>query len=413
VEPDPRIYHASRYGYAGGRFEVFRIGRHLNAFSYDINSAYPEAISLLPSLREGFWHYVEEPGINDIPHFAIYHVRTGSKVDKVKLDVNPLFHRDMKGNITFQQLTEGWYWAPEIQAMLDTGCHVEFIEGWEYRGWRTYPFEFVRDMYEQRRALKALGNGSQMALKLALNSLYGKMAQRAGWERNGKAPTWHQLEWAGWVTSYTRAKLYRLMSRIPWDQIIAVETDGLFSTATPEQLGIVDSKELGGWEVNFYDELVYLQSGVYAKREGKDWSCKFRGLDKDSLTPLDIVNHSRILTPNEKWWYPIEGVTTRFIGMRHAIFRERHLHQGPMKLHMGKWETEKRAISSGSEGKRQHIIRLCAACKAGATAYEQPHDLAPMTKLPIMSQPHDIPWLDQDASVWRDRQDAEAELVSF
>jgi hypothetical protein len=401
------VYDAARFAYAGGRFELFRVGRQLDVYSFDINSAYPEAISYLPSLAEGFWKYCEG-NPEKVSTFAVYHIRTPKA--KIQKRPSPLFHRNKTGDITFQQMTEGWYWAPEIQAMLDTGVEVEFIEGWEYIGWHSQPFAFVRGMYEERRAMKKAGIGSQIALKLCLNSLYGKMAQRAGWERSNKAPAWHQLEWAGWVTSYTRAKLFRLMQQIPWEHLIAVETDGLFSSYSPELLGITNSSELGGWEINHYDEVVYLQSGVYAKRQDNNWTAKYRGLDHDSISAQSIVEHSHHLLANEPW-EPIVGTTTRFVGINNALWREEQ-HRGPMKLHMGKWEVDKKEITCGSEGKRKHMPKYCDACKLGVSAYDMPHDLMPITNLPLMSQRHDIPWLDGDAAGWRKLAELALETVT-
>jgi hypothetical protein len=409
-----RIYDAARHAYAGGRFELFRAGRHTNVYGYDINSAYPNAIAQLPSLANGHWVYVESP--KSIERFGVYHVEMrGFPVQK---NPAPLFHRDQRGNISFSWTTDGWYWSPEVEQLVKHHASmgmsmsregrysfIEIKEGWVFRenDPTIRPFRFVADMYDERKRMKAEKVGAEMALKLCLNSLYGKMAQRAGWERNGKAPTWHQLEWAGWVTSLTRAMLFDLMWRIGFEKLIAVETDGLYTTATPEELGIINSKELGGWEVSHYDEMVYLQSGIYAKQEKGEWSSKYRGLDKNSLSTDDIRLHANAMLPNEDW-PPVVGTTTRFIGFKAALFREAQ-GMGPMKVHHCKWETSEKEISVGVVGKRVHNSKLCVACKAGKTAAEMPHELVirSASVLPdqMKSYPHDIPWLDKDAPEWR------------
>lgn len=393
------VYDASRFAYAGGRFELFRLGRHENVYGLDINSAYPAAISRLPSLSEGTWDYVAKP--RRVVEFGLYHIRLrGAPFTRVP---SPLFHRDSGGNISFPWVTEGWYWSPEIKALITAGVTVEIIEAWEYTGWRTRPFAFVPEMYERRRELKRVGDGAQVALKLALNSLYGKMAQRAGWERRGIAPTWHQLEWAGWVTSYTRAMLYGVLSRVPWDSLVAVETDGLFTTCRPQDLGIAHGMGLGEWEVTEYDEIVYLQSGVYAKRVGDSWSSKYRGLDAASVSTSDIVSHARNLLANSEW-PPLKGTTTRFVGYRQALFREEQS-RGDYRKHHCVWETEPKAISCGGVGKRVHVSQYCAACKAGASAYEMPHDLTICSRSvrEPQSTRHDIPWIpDGELPEWRE-----------
>lgn len=406
LTPEP-VREAARYAYAGGRFELYRLGRHERVYGVDINSAYPAAISRLPSLSEGSWKHVSNP--RSVAEFGVYHVKLTGFAGPVKKP-GPLFHRDMGHNISYPWLVEGWYWSPEIKLvlpMLDKGG-FEIVEGYEYVGWHSRPFGFVEEMYYQRKDLKRRGDGGQMALKLALNSLYGKMAQRVGWERNGRPPTWHQLEWAGFVTSATRARLYSVMARIPWEDLIAVETDGIYTTADPASLGIVDSGDLGKWEVTEYEEMMYVQSGVYFSKGKEGWKGKYRGLDNGTLTADGVADYLRGLAPNptaDDPWASITGPTTRFIGYKAALHREDQ-NMGPMKVHHCVWETTTRDISPGEVGKRVHSPKLCAACRAGANAYEMPHDLVIRSRSigDPMSSMHSIPWEakdNEDTAEWR------------
>lgn len=402
------VREAARYGYAGGRFELYRLGRHTDVFGIDINSAYPAAISNLPSLSEGRWVHVENP--RTVSEFGIYHIRLNGFAGPIKKP-SPLFHRDHTHNISYPWVVEGWYWSPEVISclpMLDKKG-FEIVEGWEYVGWETRPFGFVQDMYNDRKALKKAGDGSEKALKLALNSLYGKMAQRVGWERNGRPPTWHQLEWAGYVTSATRAKLYSVIARIPWNNLVAVETDGIYTTCDPSTLGITDSAYLGEWETSHYEEMMYVQSGVYFAKNEKGWTGKYRGLDSGSLDEIRMAEYLKRLVPQRTHeidpWPVINGPTTRFIGYKAALHREDNS-RGPMKVHHCVWETSPREISPGEVGKRAHSYKMCAACRAGANAYEMPHDLVIRSR--AVGQPHStmhsIPWEDKDnqqTAEWR------------
>lgn len=404
--PEP-VYDAARYAYAGGRFELYRIGRHVNAYSMDINSAYPDAISRLPNLTTGSWVYVGEHPKRIYP-WSVYHVRM--RIMNL-WQPGPFFYRDAMGSVSYPWHLEGWYWGPEViaAAQLYPGT-FEILEGWEYRYWsdkpEDMPFSFVRELYAQRKRMQQEGIGAERAIKLALNSLYGKTAQRVGWERTGGPPTWHQLEWAGWVTSYTRAKLYRVLSKIPWEHQIAVETDGIYTTMNPSELGIADSRELGEWEVTEYEEIVYLQSGIYAmKPVGKPWTSKYRGLDSDSLSVESLIEHSKLLTPGDNAWPNIVGTTTRFVGLSAALMRARD-DGSHLKIHHCVWETATREVSCGTVGKRRHTQKMCAACEAGATAYEMPHTLR-IHSLALgqhhpMSIRHDIPWLEGKRPDWRD-----------
>jgi hypothetical protein len=414
------VRNAARYGYAGGRFELFRLGRHEKVYGIDINSAYPAAISRLPSLSEGTWRYVNRPGT--IQEFGIYHVRINGQ-GLLARKPSPLFHRDRAHNISYPWVTDGWYWSPEIIATkpLWDKESFEIVEGYEYVDWSTRPFGFVRDMYDQRRELKLKKDGSEKAIKLALNSLYGKMAQRVGWDRTGKPPVWHQLEWAGYVTSATRAKLFAVMARIPWDHLIGVETDGIYTTFDPSRLGIANSKILGEWEITEYQEMMYVQSGVYfAKGEDDQWTGKYRGLDSGTLNENDVSDYLRSLGPNpsnEIPWEPIKGPTTRFIGYTNALQRE-DTNRGPMKVHHCKWETTARELSTGREGKRRHVPKHCTACIAGANAYEKPHDLviqSASVQHP-QSEMHSIPWENKDngaTAEWRQYAETQEGLIMY
>lgn len=411
----PDIYAAARYAYAGGRFERFHIGRYRKVYGYDINSAYPNAIAKLPSLAEGKWIHNDHP--KRIVEFGIY--RVSMRGPAISSKPAPLFHRDKAGNITYPWRLDGWYWSPEIKAIIRTMPHsrsVRIREAYEYVGWKTRPFEWVKDVYNQRREMKASGAGAQMALKLFLNSLYGKMAQRAGWERTGSAPHWHQLEWAGWVTSYTRAMLYELMAQIPYDKLIAVETDGIYTTAGPDEITIKIGDELGQWEMTYYDEMIYLQSGLYAKRQKREWSLKYRGLDKDSVSIELFRRHPTLLKPN-KDWPKMVGKTTRFVGYRNALWR------GPFNERHCAWEIEPKEISCGDIGKRIHSTPLCKACQLGKNAYALPHDTIIKSKTMVMQDDelmscmHDIPWLDNEISDelfdWREFEESQEGLVSW
>lgn len=403
-----QVHEAAKYAYAGGRFEMFRFGRFDGPiYSLDINSAYPAAIAELPSLAEGHWEHVVEP--TTVKHFGVYHVRM-TRPPAFMRQPAPVFHRDHQHNITFPWFLEGWYWSPEVATMLpmlDKGG-LEIIEGWEYVGWETYPFSFVPEMYAERKRLKAAGIGSERALKLALNSLYGKMAQRVGWERSGNAPAWHQLDWAGWVTSRTRARLYTLLAHLQWDETIAVETDGVYTTAHPDAIGYANSKDLGGWEITSYKSLYYLQSGVYfLQDETGEWTSKYRGLDNGTLTPEIAEDFLKSLFPRptkSNPWPGIVGPTTRFVGYRSALHRADN-NMGPMRHHHCRWERTTKEMKIGI-GKRAHLPIMCTACKAGATAWEMPHDTVIRSRSfgEPMSTPHPIPWEDQleKDAVWRE-----------
>lgn len=402
------VREAARYAYAGGRFEMFRLGRTTGPiYSMDINSAYPFGITQLPSLTAGTWVHVERP--KRIARFGVYRIRLLPRPGGTFLEraAGPLFHRDKMGNISFPWLVDGWYWSPEVMNLKKHlhSSQYRIVEGWEYTGWTNSakPFGWVQDMYDLRRKWKAEGNASQLALKLCMNSLYGKMAQRVGWnEEKRTAPTWHQLEWAGWVTSNCRAMLWDVMARIPRDKLLAVETDGLYTTVPPEELGITNSANLGGWEVEQYDEIMYVQSGLAWLRRGDKWVCKRRGLDARTFELDDCRDYLRSLKPGEDW-QPFVGRTTRFIGLGAAFASS-----APFKVRHCVWQTIEREIRPGQGGKRVHIHSQCVACREGKSAYDAAHDMSirSLAYKDPLSNPHDIPWENGDLGYeWRNAPD--------
>lgn len=407
---------AARYAYAGGRFELFKIGRIEGPiYGIDINSAYPFAIAKLPSLSDGEWCHVDRSDIHKklsdchaLPPFGLWKLRLRDR-DKGGFahEPSPLFHRDLDHNISFPWYTEGWYYSHEAYLAYQHGA--EIVEGWFYQSSAEKPFAWITDMYETRRDWKRRGLSSQLALKLCMNSIYGKLAQRVGYDpEKGTLPPWHQLEWAGWVTSYTRAMLFSIIRKIPYQDLVAVETDGIYTTADPSSLGIVDSKELGGWEVSEYKEMMYVQSGLaWFMDSNGEWHTKRRGLDSGSFTLDDCRDYLSTLAPGAPW-NPFVGNTTRFVGLGQALaskwFTQRHC----------VWETKPREINPGSTGKRIHVHRMCRACRDGRTALETAHDLVISSRstLDIRSVPHSIPWEQEvGRKAWRDMQTAEDDGV--
>lgn len=416
VSSPDEVREAARYAYAGGRFEMFQLGRTRGpVYSLDINSAYPHWISQLPSLSHGSWYHVDgtvqRRENSRLAKFGVYRVRLLPHIGGTFFErtPGPLFHRDRMGNISFPWVLEGWYWTPEVRNLLKyvPPDRYEIVEGWEYLGGRIPgeepPFAWVADMYEQRREWKAKGYGSQLALKLCMNSLYGKMAQRVGWnQEKQQSPLWHQLEWAGWVTSGTRSMLWEIMSRIPFEHLLAVETDGLYTTMHPTEIGIVGGTGLGEWEIAEYDEIMYVQSGMAWLRKGNRWTCKRRGLDNRTFTLEHCIDYLHSLEPQQEW-IPYAGETTRFVGIGSAINSS-----APFKVRHCVWETKQRDINPGQGGKRIHLWKQCRACKAGLTAWDAPHDMsirslaygAPLSRphvIPWEGEPIDYPWRQHDA----------------
>jgi hypothetical protein len=402
----PAVHDASKRAYFGGHVEQYQTGRIRGpVYVYDINSAYPAGFVQAPSLAEGgIWQRVSRP--NSGVRLGVYRVRYRARGNGGALPwkPQPLPHRDARANTSYPPIVDGWYWTPEA-AMAARYYGGEIIDGWEW--WPAdkdaRPWAFFADMYETRLRLKRANNPMERAFKLGLNSMYGKMAQRAGWDQdNNQPPRAHTLPLAGFITSYCRAMILEMLVKMDPAQVVAVETDGIFSTQSPDELSVPLSNRLGDWDVKVYEELVYVQNGLYLYKENGQWFNKTRGMDASSITHTFVMNYLRSLAPNEQWQPAEVPQGERFIGLGSAIARSRTRENAdsnginPFKLASlhGRWFTAPRAMAPGLKGKRVHIPKFCPACKAGHSAAADAHRLVVRSAAladPI-SFPYRLPW---------------------
>lgn len=418
--PIREVHEASKVAYAGGRFELFRVGRIKGpVFGYDINSAYPAALSKAPSLgrEHGEWNYVTNP--TEIEEFGVYRVSYNhrGKAKPIEFAAMPLFHRDVRGSISFPQVVQGWYWSPEAAIALELGKRypgsVQIHEGWVWRHDDTRPFEFLEEMFHERIRL-GKKNVVSMPYKLGPNSMYGKLAQRVGWDqKNNRPPKSHCLPLAGWITSNCRASLFRIMAQTPMHQLVAVETDGIYTTVPPEKLNIDIGDSLGQWGIDRYDEMLYLQNGVYHRRIDDVWMPpKARGLDIASVAQPIVESYLRGCQPGE--FSPLTvHMRERFVGLNAAYVRGRGVH---VKEFLGKWETGSREMEPGGKGKRAHITSVCGECQMGVSAWESPHRLAIRSRsMGELSTPHSLPWenlpVPDEMAQFRELDLVEADLI--
>jgi hypothetical protein len=394
----PEVHNASKHAYAGGRFELFSFGRFKGpVYGYDINSAYPYALSNAPSLGQdhGAWQYQVNP--SRIAEFGVYRIsyRHGGRPIPLEFRAMPLFHRDPRGSISFPSAVDGWYWSPEaavVKAIGDRIGGVTIHEGWIWENDGNYPFKFLEDMFNKRIEIGKT-NVASMPFKLGPNSMYGKFAQRVGKDNDKRPPTSHCLPLAGWVTSKCRAELYKVVLQIPRHQLIAVETDGVYATTPPDKLKHMSFGDgLGQWGIDVYDEVLYLQNGIYHKRKGDRWEVpKSRGLDISSVPREMIEQYFRDCGPGDFPGLKVK-LKNRFIGLSAALAG------GPDRVEAKHclWVPGDRDIQPASKGKRIHIPKYCPSCLAGLNAWDAPHPLVIQTRAgisaPLMSTPHTLPW---------------------
>lgn len=422
---------AAAHAYAGGRFEIFKAGHYIGpVYSADINSAYPWAHSLVRSIssQDGSWvHHKSvdrsKPMSGNMTLYLIDFERgRKTKLRATKQDaIQPLFYRTPGGSIHFPRIVKNWYWDPEASLVWDDP-DAEILEAWEFvpDGKPIFPFTYIGEYYETRHKFKREGNPVQYGLKVGLNSQYGKQAQRVGWnEKTMEPPTWHQLEYAGWLTSCVRAMLYHVAKYADdRDALISTETDAVFSTIPLDGVFPTGAGDgLGQWETSEHNGILYVQSGFYWKltwdKTINDWRwiARYRGLDPDSVNyesmvkfmehvgPVDCPECLRISTGLVRASEQIEENHTctyrarchRFYGIGVALATN--------KMDMWRtWVTGVKKFRPGASegGKRYHDSRSCPQCREGLTFADCLHPMAitdPAIGQGKMSTAHALPWL--------------------
>lgn len=267
----PDVHSASRYAFCGGRFESFQAGlTEGTVYNADINSAYPYAATFLPDLSNGTWEHVTNVDRSIIrrDQFALYHISyyKGNEFrTELCVEPQPLFRRLHDDRVQWPNVTEGWYWSPEAFTVRENP-YANFIEAWIFHDSGYRPFKFIADEYRQRQVLKRLNDPMQLTLKLKINSIYGQLAMRAGWQRYKGPPPYHQLEWAGFITSMCRSMVYET-AMYCWQHngLISIDTDGIFSTVPlpSEVLHNGAGSNLGEWDTADVPGMLNWQSGVY------------------------------------------------------------------------------------------------------------------------------------------------------
>lgn len=253
--------------YYGGRTEAFRRGYIENYYYYDFNSLYPSVMrdNVFPDPNtvrtnyKGSYKYIEDfEGVSDVDMTC-------------PIDMNiPLIPvRTETGKVIFPTgEISGFYTHIEIREALKHGYILNKIRKTVYFTDTCSPFKrYVEELYNLRNIYKKDKNPMEIVVKLLLNSLYGKFAQkylnRDNWihdsmldddiilnefiaERKGEycrvvkdsEPSNFCFPiWASYITAYGRIKLYREIIK---HKPAYVDTDSLLIDHEIEQ-----STELG------------------------------------------------------------------------------------------------------------------------------------------------------------------------
>lgn len=274
LNPPNGLIPAAQEAYYGGRFENPAVGRLPKGYVNDINSAYPAAMAGkigpgLPCLIHGRWHRFK----GDPPDDGLYL----AKIEYAHHDTTAkpahlcgLPHRDRHGRLSWRVSGGGTYWSVEMTSAKLLGLKVLASHGgWAYeKRCDCKPFPLIEGLYNRRLELGKTAAGH--TLKLVINSLYGKTAQRIG----GGGPFTNHI-YAGLVTAIVRAELNKVIALDP-KSVVMLATD---SVVTLRPLPIDIGKGLGQWSVEETDgDMFVVQPGFGWWIKGGKSVIKTRGV---------------------------------------------------------------------------------------------------------------------------------------
>ena len=322
--------------YFGGRFEIIQRGFIGEAWLYDINSAYPFALTKMPDFTKGSWRYgmreidpkcimgffkimVKYPDGHYLPAFAFRRITQN----------NNLICYPSGQFITYATLEE-------LQNV--DSRHYEIISSWQFFDDNpTYPFkEFIEKHYAKRLQLKQNKDPMQLPIKIILNAIYGKMGQKV----NRRIGNLFNPVIFAFITGYARAQLYGFVKDHGLEKdVVAFATDSVCITRPIN----VDSKELGGFSLEKHaKDVYYLQNGFY--RFDGVW--KLRGLGKLGKKE---VEHIDTIEKDGRLYYKYVVKRTKKLAL--AIIQNRI-------DEVGRINEETREVNLNGDNKRQWLGQL-------------------------------------------------------
>ena len=238
--------------YYGGRFEILKRGFIGTAHLYDINSAYPYAFANIPDITKGKWKKSKK--ISDDVLLGFFKIQCDIPDCKY---VPPFPFR--KNRVLFPSGKFVTYCTlAELRACNDHKFY-KILESYQYfDDSPIYPYrEFVESIYKKRMQFKKDDNPLQLPLKVILNSIYGKTAQRVG-NRIGNL---FSPVIASTITGMARAMLYEFVQKYSIERdVVSFATDSIITT---KKLGM-NSTNLGGFAYeNSGSDVYVLQNGIY------------------------------------------------------------------------------------------------------------------------------------------------------
>ncbi|MBM2819831.1 MAG: Type polymerase [Nitrosarchaeum sp.] len=335
------VQELARRAFCGGRFELIQRGFIGLCYIYDINSAYPYALSTIPDITNGRW--VCGKKIHAKAKLGFFFILADID-DSVKIAPFPFIKKNrticypagkFKTYVTLDELksVEG---DPRIKYTI--------LESWQFIPNKNcgYPFkEFIEKQYEKRLKLKKEGNQLERAIKIILNSIYGKTVQTKPHKTMGNM--FNQVI-GSYITGFARAELYKFVRKYNLENhVVAFATD---SIAVRTKILNLNSEKLGEMKLDKdADDVIFLSNGFYLFNGV--W--KKRGIGYDNEKKQEIEHENTRIDQNGLLYILVKSKKTT------------HIKSGILfnKLKdVGKIETYEKKINLNSDKKRFWLSEL-------------------------------------------------------
>lgn len=293
------FHNIAKLAFHGGMFETVQRGYFdEEIFDYDINSAYPATMAGFDHWANGEFKEVE--GFNDgvtygwyMAEFDCKYIPFPDQKEAYRIDYRlPEFSAEELTDIAPNKrivYPEGkrvqFITRPELDFMLKHNFYCKVYKGVEWEKTQDKyksPFEWVKPTYELRQSIKQADKSDmrQYALKILLNSTYGKTAQQKPFTSDLT-----NFFYASYITAETRIKIAEVALKHE-KHVIDIATDGICLNCECPELEI-DKSKLGAWEESYFSGALFVGSGIrqmfYDKptKEGFTYESHARGLTND------------------------------------------------------------------------------------------------------------------------------------
>lgn len=336
--------------YFGGRFEIMEKGRLQNIYHYDINSAYPYAMTLLPDFENGKWIK-----ITNIDQWKKHKKKIGFYKVHVNIkekNVAPLLYRNGYGQVScprgeFITTTTSF----ELESALNYDMEIKRIIGFCFipaKQGKTKFNKIIEDMYQKR--LQQKNKGQKFVYKVLVNSVYGKFAQAKPKPKNLFNPVYCAA-----ITGKCRAMLLDA-AKDNKDDIVMFATDGVFSKAPLKYCEKTTGKKvLGEWEKEFHPDMLLVMAGVYSvnyevdgalETRSRGFSLRVHNKESKTVSRFDLDEYElKLDNKNGKYYYEIFNM--RPVAISQAVIQHKY-----SKEDIAKFEYVRKELDLNGDSKR-------------------------------------------------------------